>query len=154
MGWTLEDQGGGIKAWELQKGPFIAVAVDGNNSLSGKPSVALYTERNWKQETGNHPLREEGAASITSAKEKGAKWLREKKTKEELAAGANSAGKLSRRRGAPGLSAKSPRADVVRWLQWNDPNGSHTDAQARREGGAPYTAAGAWDALEATLEDL
>lgn len=49
--------------------------------------------------------------------------------------------------GAPLLAPDSPRTTVCAWLQWCDPNGSHTDAVARANGHEPYTLDEAWDAL-------
>jgi hypothetical protein len=49
---------------------------------------------------------------------------------------------------APRLSERSTRDGIIDWLQWNDPNGSHTDDLAVREGADPYTLDTAWDALD------
>lgn len=45
------------------------------------------------------------------------------------------------------LSADSDRGDLISWMQWNDPNGSHTDTEAAAEDVDPYTLETAWDAL-------
>lgn len=75
-----------------------------------------------------------------------------------LAMAANLAAEGSTRGGAPVLRADSPRADVVAWLAWNDPNGTHTDeaiaAAPERDGFEPYTEASAWDALASMIDDL
>lgn len=70
-----------------------------------------------------------------------------------LAERANETAALSRRGGAPGLSDTSSRLDVVAWLQWCDPNGSHTDAAAAADDRDPYTLSEAWEALADMLED-
>lgn len=51
------------------------------------------------------------------------------------------------------LSPDSTRETVVDWLQWNDPNGIHTDALAAGEDFDPYTLESAWDALASMLDD-
>lgn len=45
------------------------------------------------------------------------------------------------------VTATSSAEQIARWLQWNDPNGSHTADLAVADGGEPYTIAGAWAAL-------
>lgn len=70
-----------------------------------------------------------------------------RKERADIADCANDAARGSRRGGAPWLTADSSRDAVIGWLQWNDPNGSHTDSLARREGGDPYDFEGAWRAL-------
>ncbi len=72
----------------------------------------------------------------------------------KIAALANEAGEGSRRGGRPRLTADSDRETVIAWLQWNDPNGCHTDALARAEGFDPYTHERAWEALADMLSDL
>lgn len=52
---------------------------------------------------------------------------------------------------APRLSADSARCDVVSWLQWCDPNGSHIDDAALADRCEPYTEARAWEAIAAML---
>ena len=51
-----------------------------------------------------------------------------------LARAANAAGRLSRRPGAPVLSAESPRETLIAWLQWNDGNGDFDNPVVWREG--------------------
>lgn len=77
-----------------------------------------------------------------------------KASRAKLAKAANEAAALSRSAGAPVLSASSSREVVIRWLQWNDPNGSHTDALAEREDICPYDEEGAWGALACMLADV
>lgn len=74
-------------------------------------------------------------------------------TRKELADCANRLARASRYSGAPHLTADSSRRDVVAWLQWNDPNGSHTDALARREGCEPYGHDDAWKALRSMIAE-
>jgi hypothetical protein len=69
-----------------------------------------------------------------------------------IARTANAVARASCHGGAPTLSPSSPRADVVAWLAWNDPNGIHSDLDAAREGMNPYTLAGAWEALADMLD--
>ena len=64
---------------------------------------------------------------------------------------ANEAGRLSRYGGAPVLSEDSARETLVLWLQWCDPNGSHTDELALRDRCDPYTLDRAWTALAEML---
>lgn len=72
----------------------------------------------------------------------------------DLAARANELARLSRYAGsAPVLSSQSAREIVCAWLQWNDPNGSHTDDRARADDIDPYTYDTAWEALQTTLEE-
>lgn len=71
-----------------------------------------------------------------------------------LAHAANQASSSFRRGGAPRLTATSSREDVIRWLQWNDPNGAHTDSLAQAEDIDPYTADEAWDALAQMLQGV
>lgn len=73
--------------------------------------------------------------------------------RSRLCSVANDAGRASRYPGAPWLSPDSAREDVVAWMQWNDPNGVHTDELAIGEGFDPYTVEGAWRALAEMLED-
>lgn len=47
----------------------------------------------------------------------------------------------------PLLTADSAREDVAAWLQWNDPNGVHTDEAALGEDFDPYSLQGAWEAV-------
>lgn len=69
-----------------------------------------------------------------------------------LAERANRAADASRVPGAPRLHARSRREAVQAWLQWNDPNGSHTDVAAAMEDAEPYNEAEAWLALADMLE--
>jgi hypothetical protein len=55
---------------------------------------------------------------------------------------------------APRLSAHSSLETVVEWLQWNDPNGSHTPELAMAEDIEPYDLDAAWEALEDMLSYL
>lgn len=55
-------------------------------------------------------------------------------------------------RSHPILSADSPRETLCQWLQACDPNGTHLDIYQTGEEGAPYTLAGAWDAVEEMIE--
>lgn len=72
----------------------------------------------------------------------------------ELAELANRAADGSRYRdSAPHLTETSSAEWVARWLQWNDPNGSHTAELAESEGCDPYTTESAWDALAEVLLD-
>jgi hypothetical protein len=66
---------------------------------------------------------------------------------------ANMVGDKSRRPGAPHLSVDSGRSVIIRWLSWNDPNGSYTDAEAIGEDMDPLTLEAAWLLLEEVLED-
>jgi hypothetical protein len=69
-----------------------------------------------------------------------------------LAERANEAASLSRRAGAPRLTAESTRETLIAWLQWNDPNGSYTDELADIEGFDPMDLPTAWDALREMVE--
>lgn len=71
----------------------------------------------------------------------------------ELAARANAAAESSSVRGAPRLTADSNPETVARWLQWCDPNGSHTRELALAEDFDPYDHDRAWDALADMLAD-
>ncbi len=66
---------------------------------------------------------------------------------------ANEAARLSRRGGAPILSVASDPETIARWLQWNDPNGSHTAELAAADGCDPYDASRAWAELASQLTD-
>jgi hypothetical protein len=74
-------------------------------------------------------------------------------TRAELVTAANALARESRRGGAPRLRIDASRETVIDWLQWNDPNGSHRDDLAIREGADPYDLAGAWQALEQAVYD-
>lgn len=75
-------------------------------------------------------------------------------SRHDLAAIANAIADDSTRGGAPVLSAESSREDLCEWLQWCDPNGSHTDrAVAAEQDMDPYDLDGAWEALAAMTED-
>jgi hypothetical protein len=67
--------------------------------------------------------------------------------KEELARRANALAKLSRSGGAPVLTGKSSVDVVGQWLQWSDPNGSHTKELCEAEGIEPYDEETSWEAL-------
>lgn len=69
------------------------------------------------------------------------------------AAVANEVGRLSRLGGAPVLTAYSDANAIANWLQWNDPNGSHSAAWAERDGFDPYDLGTAWDVLATMLAD-
>lgn len=66
---------------------------------------------------------------------------------------ANEVGRTARYRGAPVLSPDSARETLIAWMQWNDPNGVHTDELAELEGFDPYTLESAWEAFAAMIED-
>ncbi len=68
-------------------------------------------------------------------------------TRAEIAAAANHVGRLSRYGGAPPLAEDSARETLVAWLQWCDPNGSHADALALRDGCDVYDLDRAWSAV-------
>lgn len=70
-----------------------------------------------------------------------------------MAAQANKLAAQSRSPGAPRLTADSTREALIAWLQWNDPNGCHTDALAEVEGIDPYTTETAWDALREMIDN-
>lgn len=74
-------------------------------------------------------------------------------THREIAALANECARLSRYAGAPTLRAESTRETLTEWLQWCDPNGSHTDDLAIAESCDPYTLERAWDAIAEMLAD-
>jgi hypothetical protein len=65
----------------------------------------------------------------------------------------NDAGRTSRRRGAPHVTADSDRATLIRWLQWNDPNGRYSDEDAKRDDMDPLTVETAWDLIADQLSD-
>lgn len=82
--------------------------------------------------------------------------------RKRLAEAANEAGRSSRRRGAPRLHADSPREDVLRWLQWNDPNGGYLDPEPEPNDDGdlvmyddrePLTKEEAWEYLSRALEE-
>lgn len=73
-------------------------------------------------------------------------------SRANLAKLANELAVISRRRGAPWLSATSSATVVAHWLQWNDPNGAHLPTLAQAEGCDPYSADEAWDALAEMIE--
>jgi hypothetical protein len=70
-----------------------------------------------------------------------------------VAVKANDAGRLSRQRGAPRLTADSPRHTLLRWLEWNDPNGSYSDEAGAIEGAPPLTVDAAWELIADQLSD-
>lgn len=72
--------------------------------------------------------------------------------REKLASEANGMARQSRTGGAPALNKASTRETIVRWLQWNDPNGTHLDDLAEQEQLEPYTLDEAWDALLLMVE--
>jgi hypothetical protein len=49
---------------------------------------------------------------------------------------------------APYLTATSPREAVLRWLQWNDPNGCYLDELCEPEFGDPLSEEDAWRLLD------
>lgn len=68
---------------------------------------------------------------------------------------ANIGGSLSRRAGAPHLTATSRRDTLIRWLSWNDPNGFYTDEEAVLEDVDPLTLDTAWELVaEQVADDL
>jgi hypothetical protein len=71
----------------------------------------------------------------------------------ETASRANEIGRLSRNGGAPVLTADSGPESIADWLQWCDPNGSHTAELAEKEGFDPYDLETAWDVLARMIED-
>lgn len=71
--------------------------------------------------------------------------------KTVIANEANKEAAQSRQRGAPVLSADSSTATLCRWLQWNDPNGSHTPELAKAEDLEPYTNEEAWTVIREML---
>jgi len=77
---------------------------------------------------------------------------REQQRRDAIADRANEAASLSRRGGAPTLEETSTRETLIAWLQWCDPNGSHTDELAAKEEADPYTLATAWDAIAEMLD--
>lgn len=76
-----------------------------------------------------------------------------RRTRADIADAANRGAAQSRYRGAPPLQWNSSRETVTRWLQWNDPNGAHTDALAEAEDIDPYDLDSAWEALEQMVQD-
>ncbi len=71
-----------------------------------------------------------------------------------IAQAANGCAQRSRYRGsAPRLTERSSRDEVTRWLQWEDPNGVHTDELARADRIDPYTEGEAWAALADVVGD-
>ncbi len=74
------------------------------------------------------------------------------KNTNAVAALANEAGKLSSNSGAPALTASSSRADLIRWLGWNDAHGTYSDADCAAEGMDPLTTAEAWDLVASAVE--
>lgn len=70
-----------------------------------------------------------------------------------IAAWANVTARLSRRAGAPKLSATSPRETLIEWLTWNDANGCYTDDAAELEGADPLTVEDAWKAIADAMRD-
>lgn len=71
----------------------------------------------------------------------------------ELAELANRAALESRRPGAPTLAEDSDTETVAAWLQWCDPNGSHTAELALADDLDPYDCERAWDTLADMLCD-
>ncbi len=55
--------------------------------------------------------------------------------------------------GAPFLDEHSSRAQLIRWLEWNDRNGIYSDAALAREEQDPLTQGEAWKLVEVALED-
>lgn len=73
------------------------------------------------------------------------------KHRADIAAWANVVGLKSRRSGAPSLSADSSRETLLRWLQWNDPDGAYTDDARESDAsidGPPNTLEEAWEMLD------
>lgn len=72
-----------------------------------------------------------------------------------LANEANEASRGSRVGGAPILTVDSDASTVADWLQWNDPNGVHSDtaveAAPESEGAERYTLDYAWETLASML---
>lgn len=73
--------------------------------------------------------------------------------RERIAELVNIASHGSRRGGRPVLTGASDRETLIAWLQWNDPNGCHTDALAAVEGFEPYTLDRAWEAVADMVAD-
>lgn len=72
----------------------------------------------------------------------------------EIAAAASEASRASRRRGGPVLTEGSSREALLRWLAWNDPNGTYADADCAAEDLDPLTLEEAWDAVrDQAVED-
>lgn len=70
-----------------------------------------------------------------------------------VADAANDVGRLSRHGGAPRLTVESSRETLTHWLQWCDPNGSHTDARAIADDCDAHDVDGAWEAIAAMVRD-
>lgn len=68
-------------------------------------------------------------------------------TRAEVVRAANEIRRSSRDGGAPVLSEASDLVDLCAWLQWNDPNGSHTAALAQADDIEPHDLASAWGAI-------
>ena len=73
-------------------------------------------------------------------------------TRSDVASAANDAAQQSRSPGAPVLTPESSRDALIAWLQWCDPNGSHTDDLAGLDDCEPYDLGGAWEAVESMLD--
>ncbi len=71
----------------------------------------------------------------------------------DVAAQANAIADLSRRPGAPTLTATSTRETLIDWLMWCDPNGSHTDALATGDGVDVHTVTTAWETIAEMIAD-
>jgi hypothetical protein len=56
-------------------------------------------------------------------------------------------------RTAPVLDAEATRDRLVRWLAWNDPNGSHHDDEAEADGCDVYTLATAWEQISSIVAE-
>lgn len=79
--------------------------------------------------------------------------MEESTGRSALVRAANRLASEARRGGAPKLTESSSREEVVDWLQWNDPNGSHTDELADREDFDRYTEARAWKTLDEMIDE-
>lgn len=67
--------------------------------------------------------------------------------REQLVKTANEISRESPKRGAPTLTVNSARDVVCDWLQWCDPNGSHTDALADADRCDRHDLDSAWDSV-------
>lgn len=73
-------------------------------------------------------------------------------TRDKIATLANDAAKSSGGSGAVLLTASSSRAYLIRWLSWNDANGTFTDSDCAAEGMDPLTLSEAWDLVASAVD--
>ena len=124
-GFTLGRQGAPLAGLESMTGVERRAAQDGYVAGEMAMTAQVVTEAAGRR------IRNRGRGRVPN----GGSRRRNGPSKARVIAAVNEAGRLSRRGGAPMLSTGSSREVILRWLQWNDPNGVYVDSCAEFRNG-------------------